>query len=31
MFLQNYVIKFQCIKGSDNVGADFMSRICTDC
>ena len=31
MFLQNYVIEFQCIKGSDNVGADFMSRICTDC
>ena len=31
MFLQNYIVKFQCIKGSDNVGADFMSRICTDC
>ena len=30
MILQNYVIKFQCIKGFDNVGADFMSRIC-DC
>ena len=31
MFLQNCVIKFQCIKDSDNVGADFMSNICTDC
>ena len=27
LFLQNYKIKFHCVKGVDNVGADYMSRI----
>lgn len=26
MFLQNYLIKIQAIKGADNVGADYLSR-----
>ena len=27
MFLQSYSIKIESIKGSDNFGADFMSRV----
>ena len=27
MFLQSYRIKIMAIKGSDNVGADFLSRV----
>ena len=26
MYLQNLNIKLECIKGSENVGADYMSR-----
>ena len=26
MYLQNFNIKLECIKGSENVGADYMSR-----
>ncbi|CAB4030731.1 Retrovirus-related Pol poly from transposon [Paramuricea clavata] len=28
MFLQNYGIKIESIKGVDNVGADYLSRVC---
>lgn len=28
MYLQNYRINIQFIKGSDNVGADYLSRVC---
>ena len=30
MFLQGYSIKIEAIKGSDNFGADFMSRVVSD-
>ena len=26
MYLQNFNIRLECIKGSENVGADYMSR-----
>ena len=26
MYLQNFNIKLECIKGSENVGTDYMSR-----
>ena len=28
MFLQNYRMKIESIKGSENVGADYLSRVC---
>ena len=28
MFLQNYGMKIESIKGSENVGADYLSRVC---
>ena len=28
MYLQNYRIKIQSIKGMDNLGADYLSRVC---
>ena len=28
MFLQNYSIRIESIKGRDNVGADYLSRLC---
>ena len=26
MYLKNFNIKLECIKGPENVGADYMSR-----
>ncbi|KAK7092911.1 hypothetical protein V1264_008587 [Littorina saxatilis] len=28
MYLQNFDMRVESIKGSDNVGADFLSRVC---
>ena len=27
MFLQNYNMKVEALKGSENVGADYLSRV----